>query len=470
MATVENGADQGTSAFRRLLAEASSGEQARVDALMAFSQRIVFAATWPGQNQAVRTLTNREGETAMPLFTGRELLEETATRFGWRNPDGTLPMRQLGAREALQHALARGVHFVVVDIGCEHSVEFSREEVEPLLALQAQKGGSGPFAGKGEPEAAIRDAVRRSSRPPPVGSQVAAMAARSAPMRGPSVEIDAPFAGVKTRAVSQPIVIRPAMVGAATQFDGSQRPPAAQSMPAVQPRPLSQPMAAAVPAVVAPPQPRAAAPAPAPYVLPPSDRPPSMLNAAAAPDNARPDAAVNKAAALEMAAALTSAAKAAGDPEAQRAAEEMSKLLMRNAVEAEEVVDKRLDAASNAGRKIAALFMGTALPEDEPSAAEPERDPMAPAVLPDPLLQGISTGLRSFPEVEWACVLSDGSDLPVIGVRVDPSFLNRVTQISDGILGIGDKHEQPLQVLLLNTPDLVRNARKQGKAFFPWKR
>ena len=37
-----------------------------VPGIVAIGCGIVFAATWPGQNQAVRTLTNREGETAMP--------------------------------------------------------------------------------------------------------------------------------------------------------------------------------------------------------------------------------------------------------------------------------------------------------------------------------------------------------------------------------------------------------------------
>jgi hypothetical protein len=90
--------------------------------------------------------------------------------------------------------------------------------------------------------------------------------------------------------------------------------------------------------------------------------------------------------------------------------------------------------------------------------------------LPDPLLQAMSQGMRGFPEVEWACVLNDGSDLPVIGVRVDPSFLNRVAQITDAIFDIGAKSGQEVQVLLLNTPELVKNARKNGKAFYPWKR
>lgn len=106
---------------------------------------------------------------------------------------------------------------------------------------------------------------------------------------------------------------------------------------------------------------------------------------------------------------------------------------------------------------------------EERESGEQTRE-LAAGSLPDALLQAISAGLRSFPEVEWACVLTDGSELPVVGVRVDPSFLNRVAQITDAIIGTGEKTGQEVQVLLLNTPDLVKNAHHRGRAFYPWKR
>ncbi|HEX4353856.1 MAG TPA: hypothetical protein VHZ95_13095, partial [Polyangiales bacterium] len=73
-------------------------------------------------------------------------------------------------------------------------------------------------------------------------------------------------------------------------------------------------------------------------------------------------------------------------------------------------------------------------------------------------------------EVEWACLLSDGSEIPLVGLRVDPSFLNRVADITDAILDVGDKHAIELQVMLLNNTELVKNARRHGRAFYPWKR
>jgi hypothetical protein len=88
--------------------------------------------------------------------------------------------------------------------------------------------------------------------------------------------------------------------------------------------------------------------------------------------------------------------------------------------------------------------------------------------VPDTALEALSSELRGFPEVEWACLLVDDSDLPQIGVRIDPSFLNRVADITDVILDVGERQSVALQVLLLNNQDLVKNARRNGRAFYPW--
>ena len=110
--------------------------------------------------------------------------------------------------------------------------------------------------------------------------------------------------------------------------------------------------------------------------------------------------------------------------------------------------------------------------DDEPTLAErPNRINTQRGVqvcVPDSTLQALSSELRSFPEVEWACVLFDDTDVPQIGVRVDPSFLNRVADITDVILEIGERQSVTLQVLLLNNQEQVKNARRNGRAFYPW--
>ena len=311
---------------------------------------------------------------------------------------------------------------------------------------------------------------------------------------GINAQIDAPFAELRQRGISQPMatpargrsqqmmaamqqvpqtrpVTQPLTAANATQCEAPTRAPSQALPPA---RGASQPMMQAVTPSAA------AAPAHAPYVAPPAEPPAAAAwgrqdarPATTHQEPTRPAPAATNAGALEMAAALVSAARTAGDPAAIKAAEEMAKMLLSTSMKSETAVDARAEATAKAGKKMAALFMGTEAPEDdaaERESGEQERDLTLPAELPDALLQAISGGLRAFPEVEWACVLTDGTDLPVIGVRVDPSFLNRVAQITDGILGIGDKEGQELQVLLLNTPDLMKSSRKAGKAFYPWKR
>jgi hypothetical protein len=110
--------------------------------------------------------------------------------------------------------------------------------------------------------------------------------------------------------------------------------------------------------------------------------------------------------------------------------------------------------------------------DDEPTLAErPNRANTQrglQASVSDSALEALSSELRGFPEVEWACVLVDESDVPLIGVRVDPSFLNRVADITDVILDVGERQSVTLQVLLLNNQDQVKNARRNGRAFYPW--
>lgn len=110
--------------------------------------------------------------------------------------------------------------------------------------------------------------------------------------------------------------------------------------------------------------------------------------------------------------------------------------------------------------------------DDEPTLAErPNRANTQrglQASVPETALEALSSELRGYPEVEWACVLVDESDVPLIGVRVDPSFLNRVADITDVILDVGERQSVALQVLLLNNQDQVKNARRNGRAFYPW--
>ncbi|MEY4578740.1 MAG: hypothetical protein RL701_3443 [Pseudomonadota bacterium] len=435
--------DQATVAFRRVLSAANAGEQARVDALVALAQRAVFVATWPGPNEAARTLTNSHGESALPLFTALDVLEPTATRFGWRHPDGSLQFRELGAREALRHALARNVHFVVIDIGSEHSVEFAREELEPLLSEadpndEASNGGRVPA----RPEAAILEAVRRNStRPPRAPLSAAELHAPNRVLAGLGMvgesDVTAPLVAARPRTPT---------------------PKAGSSSAAVKVAPPVAPPKLGVPP--APPRARTGTPPP----VPPSA---TRVAAPVAPSSA------------STARQLPGRVSSPGMPVVAAAPG-------AGAVPAQALPTRAVRPANEqTGDGSASTITPISAPQAPPGAGSPSRDDEptlaertgnhpglaeARAAVTDTALEALSIGLRAFPEVEWACVLTDGSDTPQIAVRIDPSFLNRVADITDAILDVGDEHSQTLQVLLLNNQELVKRARKSGRAFYPWKR
>lgn len=144
--------------------DASAGGQPRVDALVALSQRTVWVATWTSLGDDYRTLVNSNQLSALPIFTGYDALEEAARRFGWQAGDGSIPFRELGAREVLRHAIAHNLEYVVIDIADDHSLEIERKEIEPLLSTHARNDSVGPYAAVGRISSDMMRAV--SSRPP----------------------------------------------------------------------------------------------------------------------------------------------------------------------------------------------------------------------------------------------------------------------------------------------------------------
>lgn len=162
-------------AFRRLLADAHLGGQAKVDALLALAQRTLFVVPWPGGVEGYRTLVSSDGVAALPLFTGRDTLEAAARRYGWLSPDGGVPSHELGARAALNYAIEKGLSFAVIDIASEHALELTKDEFAPLLTASGRRDTAGPFAGAGKLSSSLIRAVRPT--PPPM----APVKARSTP-------------------------------------------------------------------------------------------------------------------------------------------------------------------------------------------------------------------------------------------------------------------------------------------------
>lgn len=148
-------------AFRRLVADAAAGGQAKVDALLALSQRTIFVVPWGAGVEGYRTLVNSGGLAALPIFSDPEELERAATRFGWVSPDGSTPRAEVGARRAFTYAKEKNIGFVVLDIVADHALEVSRDELEPLLQT-TRRDASGPYIGTGKTTSTLMEAVRAS--------------------------------------------------------------------------------------------------------------------------------------------------------------------------------------------------------------------------------------------------------------------------------------------------------------------
>lgn len=192
--------DRVNEAFRRLLVDAKNGGQAKVDALVAISQRVVSVATWgPDDSTGYRTLTNANGETALPVFTEVSELERAADQFGWRGADGVASHREIGARAAFNYAVAQNLHYVVVDIGSPHSLDIDRDELASLVSPAARRESTGPFAAVGRVSSSIMAAVKPTPTPgsvrspiePPAGPMDHTKEARAAAARGATLTASA---------------------------------------------------------------------------------------------------------------------------------------------------------------------------------------------------------------------------------------------------------------------------------------
>lgn len=181
--TMAKSPDRALSAFQRLLADAAAGGQAKVDALVALSQRTILVPTWTPGGDDFRPLVSSDGQNALPLFSSEDQLMEAARRFGWLSPSGDVPFREIGSRAAFRHALAHQLSFVVVDIAAEHALEVERTEIEPLLQSQNRSDSSGAFAGVGRISEMMLQKVRPSSIPaaPPTPAAVPTPPAASLP-------------------------------------------------------------------------------------------------------------------------------------------------------------------------------------------------------------------------------------------------------------------------------------------------
>jgi hypothetical protein len=188
-------------------------------------------------------------------------------------------------------------------------------------------------------------------------------------------------------------------------------------------------------------------------------------------------------------------AKLAEDADTQKAAAEVAAMLKDMARKG--VVEEAKPSAAQSAAKAFAGLLSAELAADAQryKRGKPAKAPAAPAAAPEPapaapeptasdsglrppehaladaVIEAISDALRRFPEVEWACEVSDGSPGPTLGVRIDPSFLTRSKEIEAAVRAAASGQKSgALSVLLLTDAQQMKDARTHGNAFFPWRR
>jgi hypothetical protein len=90
--------------------------------------------------------------------------------------------------------------------------------------------------------------------------------------------------------------------------------------------------------------------------------------------------------------------------------------------------------------------------------------------LSEAALGAIAEALRDYPEVEWACEVSDGTEVPVVALRVSLQFMTRAAEIEQAALTAGTARGAELRVLLLLDAAVTKEARTHGSTFYPWKK
>jgi len=470
--------DLGVDSFLALLKEGLEGARSKVEALEALSLRPVWLATWEPRAEGFRTLINSDGEEALAVFSTEEKLTTAAAQFGWVDDDGTVATHRAIGGDILRHAWTREYGFVVIDIGCDHSLEYEREELKTILR---DLDSTGPFR-TSRPPAHDSRSTEASSFPPPV----------ERPYEPPVEE---------TKQSSNELI--------STMY--SMAPSQAEKLDRLSDIPTKP---YEIPYDTEPPtQPRAALPtreSPArrrkssrPAHKPKSEPPGTPIEEVHA-DKEKVGDGVTYGAASVIPPAVTPSMIVSNDggekPPSLHPESSSAPKLTSDAPTAPSA--QPLPTLQPGKLKLPAVGpIGAGGVEREPPSEEPPeaerpnktvRPPDPPAArvpapsigdgiklveLLDPpndeLLETLGGILRGYFEVEWAsfCHVARpaGPPSPAIGLRIEDNFRDNVTAIIKELCAGARKHDVEIDVLLIDGHDLLRKSREKAFVFYPWK-
>lgn len=91
---------------------------------------------------------------------------------------------------------------------------------------------------------------------------------------------------------------------------------------------------------------------------------------------------------------------------------------------------------------------------------------------PEELVSVFSQVLREYPEVEWACLAGEAEHPDALSVvlRIEPAFRKHMAEISLKLRQAAAEQGTSCDVLALDTPEQMKQARAIGRPFYPWRK
>ncbi len=158
-------------ALKAALAAAARDPSLRARAVAALRNAELWVATWPTDPTYLRTLTNSDGVTALPLFSEERELHDASQRYAWLNVEGQAPRRTIALWEALRAAKVQKAQMLVIDIGTEHALELDEGDMDLLSAPPSSKPPQRAQKLRSTPPPADAAAVPRASARPTTSTE-----------------------------------------------------------------------------------------------------------------------------------------------------------------------------------------------------------------------------------------------------------------------------------------------------------